>query len=77
MDVTLDASPIVSKTPVEHLYVNCGWGTGGFKGTPAAGLMLAHTIAYDDPHELNRPFALERFETGVLIDEHGAAAVAH
>ena len=77
VDVTLDASPIVSKTPVEHLYVNCGWGTGGFKGTPAAGLMLAHTIAHDDPHELNRPFALERFETGVLIDEHGAAAVAH
>lgn len=77
VDVTLDASPIVSKTPVEHLYVNCGWGTGGFKGTPAAGLMLAHTIAHDDPHELNRPFALKRFETGVLIDEHGAAAVAH
>ena len=77
VDVTLDASPVVSKTPVEHLYVNCGWGTGGFKGTPAAGLMLAHTIAHDEPHELNRPFALERFETGVLIDEHGAAAVAH
>ncbi|WP_144792259.1 sarcosine oxidase subunit beta family protein [Kocuria palustris] len=77
VDVTLDASPIVSKTPVEHLYVNCGWGTGGFKGTPGAGFALAHTIAHDEPHELNRPFSLERFETGVLIDEHGAAAVAH
>jgi sarcosine oxidase subunit beta len=39
--------------------------------------VLAHTVAHDEPHELNRPFALERFTTGALIDEHGAAAVAH
>ncbi|MBD2762035.1 sarcosine oxidase subunit beta family protein [Kocuria carniphila] len=77
VDVTLDASPIVSKTPVDQLYVNCGWGTGGFKGTPGAGFTLAHTIAHDEPHPLNEPFSLERFETGMLIDEHGAAAVAH
>ena len=77
VDVTLDASPIVSKTPVDQLYVNCGWGTGGFKGTPGAGFTLAHTIAHDEPHPLNGPFSLERFETGMLIDEHGAAAVAH
>lgn len=77
VDTTLDASPIVSKTPVDQLYVNCGWGTGGFKGTPAAGLSFAHTIAHDEPHRLNAPFSLERFETGYLIDEHGAAAVAH
>ncbi|WP_156761258.1 sarcosine oxidase subunit beta family protein [Microbacterium karelineae] len=77
VDTTFDASPIVSKTPIDQLYVNCGWGTGGFKGTPAAGLSFAHTIAHDDPHPLARPFALERFETGHLIDEHGAAAVAH
>ncbi|WP_110590109.1 sarcosine oxidase subunit beta family protein [Microbacterium suaedae] len=77
VDTTFDASPIVSKTPLDQLYVNCGWGTGGFKGTPAAGLSFAHTIAHDDPHPLARPFALERFETGHLIDEHGAAAVAH
>ncbi|MET1036501.1 MAG: FAD-dependent oxidoreductase, partial [Arthrobacter sp.] len=77
VDVTLDASPIVSKTPIDQLYVNCGWGTGGFKGTPGAGLTFAHTIAHDEPHPLNAPFALERFETGRLIDEHGAAAVAH
>lgn len=77
VDTTLDASPIVSKTPVDQLYVNCGWGTGGFKGTPAAGLSFAHTIAHDEPHRLNAPFSLERFETGCLIDEHGAAAVAH
>ena len=77
VDTTFDASPIVSKTPIDQLYVNCGWGTGGFKGTPAAGLAFAHTIAHDDPHPLARPFSLERFETGHLIDEHGAAAVAH
>lgn len=77
VDTTLDASPIISKTPVDQLYVNCGWGTGGFKGTPAAGLSFAHTIAHDEPHPLNAPFSLERFETGYLIDEHGAAAVAH
>ena len=77
VDVTLDASPIVSKTEVDGLYANCGWGTGGFKGTPAAGFTYAHTIANDEPHPLNAPFALDRFETGHLIDEHGAAAVAH
>ena len=77
VDVTWDASPIVSTTEIQGLYVNCGWGTGGFKGTPGAGLTFAHTIAHDKPHRLNAPFSLERFETGHLIDEHGAAAVAH
>ena len=77
VDVTADASPIISKTEVDRLYVNCGWGTGGFKATPGAGFALAHTIATDEAHEINRPFSLERFETGHLIDEHGAAGVAH
>ncbi|PRI10660.1 sarcosine oxidase subunit beta family protein [Leucobacter massiliensis] len=77
VDVTLDASPIVSKTPIEGMFVNCGWGTGGFKGTPGAGFSFAHTIATGEPHALNAPFSLDRFETGRLIDEHGAAAVAH
>ncbi|MEO6827916.1 MAG: sarcosine oxidase subunit beta family protein [Microbacteriaceae bacterium] len=77
VDVTPDASPIVSRTPIENLFVNCGWGTGGFKGTPAAGWTFAHTIATGEPHPLNRPYELDRFETGALIDEHGAAAVAH
>lgn len=77
VDTTADASPIVGKTPIDQLYVNCGWGTGGFKGTPGAGYTFAHTIAHDEPHPLNAPFSLERFETGFLIDEHGAAAVAH
>lgn len=77
VDTTLDASPIISDTPVEELYVNCGWGTGGFKGTPASGYTFAHMIATGQAHPLNMPFSLERFETGHLIDEHGAAAVAH
>jgi sarcosine oxidase, subunit beta len=77
IDTCPDASPIVSKTPVEGLYVNGGWGTGGFKATPGSGWVYAHTIARDEPHELNAAFTLDRFTTGALIDEHGAAAVAH
>ncbi|MGN6415056.1 sarcosine oxidase subunit beta family protein [Flexivirga sp.] len=77
VDVTLDASPIMGLTPVEGMYVDCGWGTGGFKAVPGAGFAFAHTIAHNQPHELNRPYSLERFVTGELIDEHGAAAVAH
>ncbi|MDX6723889.1 MAG: sarcosine oxidase, subunit beta [Solirubrobacteraceae bacterium] len=77
VDVAPDASPIMGRTPVDDLYLNCGWGTGGFKATPAAGWTMAHTIAHGEPHPLIEPFALERFESGALIDEHGAAAVAH
>jgi sarcosine oxidase subunit beta len=77
VDVSPDASPIIGATPVENLYINCGWGTGGFKATPGAGWAMAHTMATGTPHELNRPFGLDRFTTGALIDEHGAAAVAH
>jgi len=77
VDTCPDASPIVSKTPVRGLYVNGGWGTGGFKATPGSGWVFAHTIAQDQPHPLNAPFSLDRFTTGALIDEHGAAAVAH
>ena len=77
VDVTPDACPIIGKTPVPGLYFNCGWGTGGFKATPGSGWVFAHTVAEDRPHELNAPFGLERFVTGALIDEHGAAAVAH
>ena len=77
VDICPDASPIVGKTPVDGLYINCGWGTGGFKSTPGSGWVYAHTIAKDEPHELNAPFSLDRFRTGYLIDEQGAAAVAH
>ncbi len=77
VDVCPDASPILGKTPVAGLYLNCGWGTGGFKATPGSGWAFAHTIARDAPHPINAPFTLDRFTTGALIDEHGAAAVAH
>ncbi len=77
VDVTPDRSPILAKTPVPGLYVNCGWGTGGFKATPGSGNVFAHTIANDNPHPINAPFTLERFRTGRLIDEAAAAAVAH
>jgi sarcosine oxidase subunit beta len=77
VDVSPDASPVIGPSPVDNLYVNCGWGTGGFKATPGAGWAMAHTMATGEPHELNRAFGLERFVTGALIDEHGAAAVAH
>jgi sarcosine oxidase subunit beta len=76
VDVTPDASPIVGSTPFDGLYLNCGWGTGGFKATPGAGRVFAELVATGDS-ELARPYALERFTTGALIDEHGAAAVAH
>jgi sarcosine oxidase, subunit beta len=77
VDVCPDASPIIGPTPVEGLYLNCGWGTGGFKATPGAGWVLADMLASERVHPLARPFALERFTTGALVDEHGAAAVAH
>ncbi|MGW0825755.1 sarcosine oxidase subunit beta family protein [Streptomyces sp. NPDC002845] len=77
VDVTPDASPIVGLTPVEDLYLNCGWGTGGFKATPGVGWCYAHTIATGEPHPYAAPFTLSRFTTGALVDEHGAAAVAH
>jgi sarcosine oxidase subunit beta len=77
VDVTPDASPIVGHTPYENVFVNAGWGTGGFKATPGIGWCFAHTIAHGAPHPYVAPFSLDRFTTGALVDEHGAAAVAH
>ena len=77
VDVSPDRSPIIAKTPVPGLYVNCGWGTGGFKATPGSAHLFAWTIAHDEPHPLNAPFTIERFRDGRLIDEAAAAAVAH
>ena len=77
VDICPDASPIISKTHINGLYLNCGWGTGGFKATPGSGWVFAHTIANDQPHTLNAPFNINRFSSGELVDEHGAAAVAH
>ena len=77
VDICPDASPIVSKSSIKGLYFNCGWGTGGFKATPGSGYLFAHTIAKDEPHALNAAFNINRFVSGDLVDEHGAAAVAH
>ncbi|MCP4491319.1 MAG: sarcosine oxidase subunit beta family protein [Gammaproteobacteria bacterium] len=77
VDTAPDACPIIGNTSVKGLYFNCGWGTGGFKATPGSGWVFAHNVATGEPHELNRAFALERFVSGHLIDEHGAAGVAH
>lgn len=77
VDMAPDASPILGHTPVEGLFLNCGWGTGGFKATPASGWLFAHTLAHGLPHALNAPFTLERFTSGDLIDEHGAGVSAH
>ncbi|HEU4778110.1 MAG TPA: sarcosine oxidase subunit beta family protein [Telluria sp.] len=77
VDVSPDACPIIGLTPVKGLYINCGWGTGGFKATPGSGWVMAHTVAQDRPHALNEALSLDRFHNGHLIDEHGAAGVAH
>ncbi len=77
VDVTPDRSPIIGSTPIEGMYINCGWGTGGFKATPGSAHVFAHHIAKGEPHPINAPFTLERFVSGDLVDEHGAAAVSH
>ncbi len=77
VDIMHDSTPVVGHSPVDGLYLNCGWGTGGFKAVPAGGYCYAHTIAKDEPHPLVAPFNLERFETGALIDEASASGIAH
>jgi sarcosine oxidase, subunit beta len=77
VDVVHDSSPIIGATPIPNLYINCGWGTGGFKGIPAGGWTLAHVLATGQNHPLAEPFQLERFITGRLIDEAAAAGIAH
>jgi sarcosine oxidase subunit beta len=77
VDIAPDASPIMGLTPVENMYINSGWGTGGFKATPGSGWVYADTIANNRPHDLAKNYSLSRFKTGHLIDEHGAAGVAH
>ena len=76
VDVCPDASPIIDRAPIDGLFLNCGWGTGGFKATPGSGWTYAELIA-TGASALARPFVLDRFTSGALIDEHGAAAVAH
>jgi sarcosine oxidase subunit beta len=76
-DMSFDGSPIIGKTPVDELYLNGGWCYGGFKATPGSGWLYAHTLAKGEPHALNAPFRLDRFETGATIDETGAGPMPH
>ena len=71
MDMSMDGSPIISKTRIDNLYLNAGWCYGGFKATPGSGWVFAHTIAEDAPHTFNRAMTLERFASGHLLDESG------
>jgi sarcosine oxidase subunit beta len=74
VDMSMDGSPIIDRTPIGGLYLNTGWCYGGFKATPASGWCFAHTIAREEPHALNAAYRLDRFATGHLIDEKGAGA---
>jgi sarcosine oxidase subunit beta len=77
VDVVRDSSPIIGRTPLKNLYINCGWGTGGFKAIPVGGWTFAHVLATGKDHELAEPFQLDRFNTGRLIDEAAGAGIAH
>jgi sarcosine oxidase, subunit beta len=77
VDIVPDSSPILGPTPVESLFINCGWGTGGFKAIPAGGLLLAHSLATGRTHPLAEKFSLERFRSNRLVDEGAAAGIAH
>jgi sarcosine oxidase subunit beta len=77
VDITPDTSPLMGLTPVAGLYINCGWGTGGYKAIPAGGDTMAYTVANDRAHSLIESFSLARFARGALIDEGAAAGVAH
>jgi sarcosine oxidase subunit beta len=74
MDMSMDGSPIIDRTPIDGLYLNAGWCYGGFKATPASGWCFAHLIARDEPHAVAAAYRLDRFATGALIDERGAGA---
>ncbi len=77
VDIVPDSSPILGATPLDNLFINCGWGTGGFKAIPAGGYLLAHAIATGTPHRLAEAFGLDRFTTNRLVDEGAAAGIAH
>lgn len=77
VDVTPDSSPIIGESPLPGLFLDCGWGTGGFKSIPSGGTLLAHLLATGKHHDVSRPFDLDRFETGRLIDEAAGSGIAH
>jgi sarcosine oxidase, subunit beta len=75
--VVHDSSPIIDHAPVKGIYLNCGWGTGGFKAIPGGGVAFAHLLATDRPHPAAAAFTLRRFASGALIDEGAAAGISH
>ncbi|HEX4267188.1 MAG TPA: sarcosine oxidase subunit beta family protein [Steroidobacteraceae bacterium] len=77
VDVVHDSSPIIDHAPVRGMYLNCGWGTGGFKAIPGGGFAFAHLLATDRAHPAAEGFGLRRFATGALIDEGAAAGISH
>lgn len=77
VDVVPDSSPLIGPSPLPGLYLNCGWGTGGFKSIPAGGWLLAHLMATGTHHAISRPFDLDRFATGRLVDEAAGSGIAH
>jgi methylglutamate dehydrogenase subunit A len=74
MDMSMDGSPIIDRTPIAGLYLNAGWCYGGFKATPASGWCFAHIIAHDAMHPIGSAFRLDRFAAGAVLDERGAGA---
>jgi sarcosine oxidase subunit beta len=77
VDVVHDSSPIIDRAPVKGLYLNCGWGTGGFKAIPGGGFVFAHLLATGRPHPAAEGFTLGRFTSGAMIDEGAAAGISH
>lgn len=77
VDVVPDSSPILCESPLPSLFLNCGWGTGGFKAIPAGGTVFAHLLATGRHHDISRPFDLDRFARGRLIDEAAGSGIAH
>ncbi len=77
VDVVPDSSPVIGPVGPEGMFVNCGWGTGGFKAIPAGGYLLAHLLATGEHHDISRPFDLNRFAQGRLIDEAAGSGIAH
>ncbi|MEC3861575.1 sarcosine oxidase subunit beta family protein [Mesobacterium sp. TK19101] len=77
VDVVPDSSPVIGPAGPDGLFVNCGWGTGGFKAIPAGGWLLAHLLATGTHDAISRPFDLDRFARGRLIDEAAGSGIAH
>jgi sarcosine oxidase subunit beta len=74
MDMTPDGSPIIDRTHIDGLFIDCGWNYGGFKAVPASGWCMAHLMATGQSHEVARRFRLDRFRTGHVMDEEGTGS---